>query len=51
VVPYLINVWPFRSVSEEDCEAAHAGWQRFLVLNYVTGFLVTQLLIWVSLAD
>ena len=51
VVPYLLNVWPFRSVSEDDCEAAHAGWQRFLVLNYVTGFLVTQLLIWVSLAD
>jgi 4-hydroxybenzoate polyprenyltransferase len=51
VLPYLLNVWPFRSVSEEDCEAAHAGWQRFLVLNYVTGFLVTQLLIWVSLAD
>ena len=51
VLPYLLNVWPFRSVSEDDCEAAHAGWQRFLVLNYVTGFLVTQLLIWVSLAD
>jgi 4-hydroxybenzoate polyprenyltransferase len=51
VVPYLLNVWPFRSLPEADCEAAHAGWKRFLVLNYVTGFLVTQLLIWVSLAD
>ncbi|MDX6303028.1 MAG: hypothetical protein QOF53_4242, partial [Nocardioidaceae bacterium] len=49
VVPYLVNIWPYRSVSVEDCESAHDGWRRFLVLNYVTGFLLTQLLIWVSL--
>jgi 4-hydroxybenzoate polyprenyltransferase len=48
-VPYLLNVWPYRSVTERDCESAHAGWRRFLVLNYVTGFLLTQLLIWVTL--
>ena len=50
-VPYLLNVWPFHSVDDQDCEAANAGWRRFLVLNYVTGFLLTQLLIWVSLGD
>jgi hypothetical protein len=44
-----VNIWPYRSVSVEDCESAHDGWRRFLVLNYVTGFLLTQLLIWVSL--
>jgi 4-hydroxybenzoate polyprenyltransferase len=49
VVPYLVNIWPYRSVTEEDCESAHDGWRRFLVLNYVTGFLLTQLLIWVTL--
>jgi 4-hydroxybenzoate polyprenyltransferase len=48
-VPYLLNIWPFRSLAERDCESANAGWRRFLVLNYVTGFLVTQLLIWVTL--
>ncbi|MBM9458921.1 prenyltransferase [Nocardioides sp. zg-536] len=49
VVPYLVNVAPYLSVSDADCERAHAGWQRFLWLNYLTGFLLTQLLIWIVL--
>ncbi len=47
--PYLVNIFAFRSLAEQNCELAHAGWRRFLVLNYVTGFLLTQLLIWVTL--
>ncbi|WP_203231040.1 prenyltransferase [Nocardioides caldifontis] len=46
VLPYLHNVWRFRSLDDAAAEQAHAGWQRFLWLNYVTGFLLTQLLIW-----
>jgi 4-hydroxybenzoate polyprenyltransferase len=49
-VPYIGSIWPFRSVTEENCESAHLGWRRFLVLNFVTGFLLTQLLIWVARA-
>jgi 4-hydroxybenzoate polyprenyltransferase len=49
-VPYVVSIWPFRSVTEQDCESAHLGWRRFLVLNFVTGFLLTQLLIWVARA-
>ncbi len=45
-LPYMANVWPYRSVSDEDSGRAHAGWKRFLWLNYATGFLVTMLLIW-----
>lgn len=48
-LPYLVNLLPFRSLAEQDCELAHAGWRRFLMLNYLTGFLLTQLLIWVTL--
>jgi len=48
-LPYLLNVAPYLRLTDADCERAHAGWQRFLWLNYVTGFLVTQLLIWASL--
>jgi 4-hydroxybenzoate polyprenyltransferase len=48
VVPYLANIAPFRRLSDEDCEQANAGWRRFLILNYVTGFLLTQLLIWIA---
>ncbi|MFH5823924.1 prenyltransferase [Georgenia sp. AZ-5] len=51
VVPlaYLLSVSPFRNLTDEDCEAANAGWRRFLRLNLVSGFLLTQLLIWIAL--
>jgi len=50
VVPYLVSIAGYRNLPDAECEQAHAGWRRFLVLNLVTGFLVTQLLIWVSLS-
>ncbi|MGM7669781.1 prenyltransferase [Microbacterium sp. A93] len=49
VVPYLVSVWPFRSLPDEACEEANRGWRRFLWLNQVTGFLLTLLLIWIAL--
>ncbi|MDN4172459.1 prenyltransferase [Nocardioides sp. SOB77] len=49
VLPYVANVAPFVRVTDATCEGANAGWRRFLWLNYVTGFLVTQLFIWISL--
>ena len=45
VVPYAVNVAPWWSVSETDAASANRGWRRFLWLNFVTGFLVTMLLI------
>ena len=48
VLPYALNVARFRTLSDAEAEQAHDGWQRFLWLNYVTGFLLTQLLIWAS---
>ncbi|MDP9823045.1 prenyltransferase [Nocardioides massiliensis] len=49
VLPYVANVAPFLTITDGDCERANAGWRRFLWLNFVTGFLVTQLLIWITL--
>jgi 4-hydroxybenzoate polyprenyltransferase len=46
---YAANIAPYVSIADRDCETANAGWRRFLVLNYVTGFLVTQLLLWICL--
>lgn len=46
---YAANVAPFLGLADADCERAHAGWRRFLWLNYVAGFLVTQLLIWLTI--
>ena len=49
VVPYIVSIAPFRSVPDAESEVANRGWRRFLWLNIVTGFLVTQLLIWVAM--
>jgi 4-hydroxybenzoate polyprenyltransferase len=47
-IPYVVSVAPYVRLDDADCERAHAGWRRFLWLNYLTGFLVTQLLIWMT---
>ena len=47
-VPYLLNTLRFRGVTDADSARANAGWKTFLWLNYLTGFLVTMLLIWWS---
>ncbi|MCA5892078.1 prenyltransferase [Isoptericola sp. NEAU-Y5] len=49
VVPYVVSIAGYRNLPDAECERAHDGWRRFLVLNPVTGFLVTQLFIWISL--
>ncbi|WP_194398044.1 prenyltransferase [Microbacterium atlanticum] len=48
-VPYLVTVWPYRSIADSDAEAATTGWRRFLWINQLSGFLVTLLLIWYAL--
>jgi 4-hydroxybenzoate polyprenyltransferase len=48
VVPYVVSIAPYRDLADAECERAHAGWRRFLWLNLVTGFVVTQLLIGIS---
>jgi 4-hydroxybenzoate polyprenyltransferase len=45
-VPYLLTVWPFRNITDATAVAATRGWDRFLWLNQLAGFLVTLLLIW-----
>ncbi|TDW29661.1 prenyltransferase [Cryobacterium psychrophilum] len=45
VLPYIATAMPFRSVSDEESEAANRGWKRFLWINYSVGFLITLLLI------
>lgn len=45
VIPYVWMVWPFRSLSDEQCEQANRGWRKFLAINFGVGFFVTMLLI------
>ncbi|WP_422116457.1 prenyltransferase [Brachybacterium sp. UNK5269] len=51
VLPYILSIWPFRSVPDAQAEQANRGWRRFLWLNLLTGFLLTQLLIWIALTS
>ena len=46
VLPYVANVAPYLGITDDDCERANAGWRRVLWLNFLTGFAVTQLMIW-----
>jgi 4-hydroxybenzoate polyprenyltransferase len=51
VVPYALMCAPFWSVTDDAAESANRGWRRFLWLNFVSGFVVTMLLIaywWMS---
>ncbi|AXA95577.1 prenyltransferase [Microbacterium sp. PM5] len=49
-LPYIVTVWPYRNVADQDAERATRGWERFLWLNQFTGFAVTLLLIWYALS-
>lgn len=49
-LPYTISCARFWSITDATCELANRGWRRFLVLNFVTGFAVTMLLIWWALS-
>ncbi len=45
-LPYAVSILPFWSITDAEAESANRGWRRFLLLNFVSGFLITLLLIW-----
>jgi 4-hydroxybenzoate polyprenyltransferase len=49
-LPYAISCAVYWNITDADAESANRGWKRFLYLNFVTGFLVTMLLIYATLA-
>ncbi len=48
-LPYLWIVGPHLNITDETCESANRGWKQFIKLNYLAGFIVTMILIWVAL--
>jgi len=46
VLPYVAVCAPFWNVTDAAADIANGGWRRFLLLNFITGFLVTMLMIW-----
>lgn len=45
-LPYALSCAEFWNITDAAAERANRGWRRFLLLNFVTGFCVTMLLIW-----
>lgn len=45
-LPYAIVCAKFWGITDAAAETANRGWKRFLLLNFITGFLVTMLIIW-----
>ncbi|WP_371517616.1 prenyltransferase [Dietzia sp. 111N12-1] len=46
ILPYLSTVAAYTRVTDATAEATNEGWKRFLVLNMLAGFCVTQLILW-----
>ena len=46
ILPYLATVAAYLRVDDATAEVTHEGWKRFLVLNMLAGFCVTQLVLW-----
>lgn len=42
---YIVNIWSYRTITDEDSGRARAGWRRFIWLNYVVGAVVTICLV------
>lgn len=45
-LPYAIVCARFWNITDAAAETANRGWRRFLLLNFITGFFVTMLIIW-----
>jgi len=50
-LPYAVVCAQFWNITDAAAESANRGWKRFLLLNFITGFFVTMLLIWFALTS
>lgn len=48
-IAYIINILPYLFISDAASMKANAGWKHFLVLNYLCGFVITLVLIYIAL--
>ncbi|MEY3561217.1 MAG: hypothetical protein RL068_369, partial [Actinomycetota bacterium] len=44
-IPYLVVVGRELGIQDSNCERANRGWKLFLLLNFISGALVSALLI------
>jgi MFS family permease len=48
LAPYVVMVWPYRNLSDDQCERANRGWRKFLWVNFVSGLVITLVLNYVT---
>jgi 4-hydroxybenzoate polyprenyltransferase len=46
---YIASIWSYRNVSETDAPHTNTAWKRFIKLNWLTGFFVTMVLLYMYL--
>ena len=46
LLPYLATVAAYVRVDDSTAETTNEGWKRFLVLNMLAGFCITQIVLW-----
>ncbi|HEX8182806.1 MAG TPA: prenyltransferase [Candidatus Saccharimonadales bacterium] len=44
---YIINIFPFRAVSDADSHRSNKAWRQFIYLNLFAGFAATMLIIYI----
>jgi 4-hydroxybenzoate polyprenyltransferase len=47
VLAYAINIFPYRQLGDKQAELANQGWKHFISLNWLAGFIITMVLIYV----
>jgi 4-hydroxybenzoate polyprenyltransferase len=45
VVPYLVIISPYLTITDADCERANGGWKKFIWLNFAAGALISLVVI------
>jgi 4-hydroxybenzoate polyprenyltransferase len=48
LAPYVVMVWPYRNLSDAQCEQANRGWRKFLWVNFVSGLVITLVMNYVT---
>ena len=43
-IPYLVILFPFLNITDQDCERANKGWKKFIWVNFISGAIISLLL-------
>lgn len=47
---YIANIWNYRTLPDTSADHANRAWKRFIYLNFIAGFVITMVLIYISMS-